>query len=405
MMNYRLVSAEVDWREALFALNQELPVEIHLNNLEALRLLPIFAVVVVVDSAVLGSHQKTPNDVLKQWATSDGNWHLHQVGNAQSEPVSICVPKTVSEVCVFRYVLFPKDKSRITADRRDAVAHILDEQLTAHLKRALKPTTDYHYKVDSTGQISDFTFDIPKQQPYIDCHILSITQMLRRHKLACFDMDSTLITQEVIIELAKKAGVGDKVAAITESAMKGEIDFATSFAKRVALLKDLDASIIDAIISELTLQDGALMTIKSLKALGYRTVLISGGFTPFAKHVATVLGMDDYYANPLDIQNGKLTGEVILPILDAKQKARLTAKIADEMSIDLSEVICVGDGANDLPMMALSDLGIAYRAKPIVQVKADAAVNITGLEGVLYALGHHILDSDTQNSNTQDFNT
>lgn len=396
MINYTLAPAEVDWREALFALNQKLPVEIHLNNLEALRLLPIFAVIVVVDNEVLDSHQKTPDELLAQWATSDSNWILHPVGSTQSEPVSICLSKdTLSDVCVFRYVLFPKDKIRITADRRDAIAHILDEQLTAHLKRALKPTTDYHYKVDSTGQVPDFTFDVPKRQPYIDCHILSITQMLRRHKLACFDMDSTLIKQEVIIELAKAAGVGDKVAAITESAMKGEIDFATSFAKRVALLKDLDASMIDTIISQLTLQEGALITIKSLKALGYRTVLISGGFTPFAKHVATVLGMDDYYANPLAIQDGKLTGDIILPILDGKQKAKLSAKIADEMSIDLSEVICIGDGANDLPMMSISDLGIAYRAKPIVQVKADAAINITGLEGVLYALGHNISHSNT----------
>lgn len=205
-------------------------------------------------------------------------------------------------------------------------------------------------------------------------------------------MDSTLIKQEVIVELAKIAGVGAEVDKITEEAMRGEIDFATSFGRRVALLKGLDESVIEKICPLLIPSSGAFATISALKALGYRTVLISGGFAPFAKYVATLLGMDNYYANPLDIDNGKLTGEVIAPILDGNQKARIVQKLAEIMQIGLDQVVCIGDGANDLPMMNISDLGIAYHAKPIVQVKADAAINVTGLEGVLYALGYPKLE-------------
>ena len=202
-------------------------------------------------------------------------------------------------------------------------------------------------------------------------------------------MDSTLIEQEVIVELAKMAGVADKVEKITESAMHGEMDFNESFAKRVALLEGVDILVIDEIIKErISFCQGAYATIKALKHKGCRTVLISGGFTPFAKYVAQSLGMDEYHANPLLCADGKLTGKVDKHIIDGKAKARIVARIADAMAIDMEEVVCVGDGANDLPMMAISDIGVAYKAKPIVRVKADAAVNITGLEGVLYALGH-----------------
>ncbi|MGK8253088.1 phosphoserine phosphatase SerB [Moraxella lacunata] len=297
----------------------------------------------------------------------------------------------LSDVAVYRYLLIPTDHKEMSADKREAVAHIIDEQLTAYLRKTLKPKPNYQFQVDETGQVSELTDEQMAQlkKGYIDVHILSIAQVLRRHKLVCFDMDSTLIHQEVIVELARMAGVADKVDRITESAMHGEVDFNESFAKRVALLEGVDVSVVDEIIkNHISFSDGAFATIKALKSKGCRTVLISGGFTPFAKYVAQSLGMDEYHANSLLSADGKLTGKVDKYIIDGKAKARIVAHVADKMAIDMEEVVCVGDGANDLPMMAISDIGIAYKAKPIVRVKADASVNITGLEGVLYAMGH-----------------
>ena len=171
--------------------------------------------------------------------------------------------------------------------------------------------------------------------------------------------------------------------------MRGEIEFAQSFAERVALLEGVPDSVVDDIIKKhITFQTGAYAVIRALKAKGCTTVLVSGGFEPFARHVAQMLGMDEYYANPLLVADGKLTGYTSEPILDGRQKAVIVGKVAERLGVPMTDVVCVGDGANDLPMMAISGLGVAFKAKPIVQVKADVAVNITGLEGVLYALGH-----------------
>ncbi|MEJ6068358.1 phosphoserine phosphatase SerB, partial [Psychrobacter sp. 16-Bac2893] len=222
----------------------------------------------------------------------------------------------------------------------------------------------------------------------VDCHILSVGHMLRTHKLACFDMDSTLIEQEVIVELAKTAGIGEQVETITEAAMRGEMDFDESFAQRVALLQGIPTSVLDEICSRLTLSTGARATISALKALGYHTVLVSGGFTYFARYIAEQLGIDEVHANSLDIEEGEVTGHIQLPIVNGAKKAAIVAHTAERLGITMSQVVCVGDGANDLPMMALADLGVAFNAKPIVQARADAAVNVTGLEGVLYALGY-----------------
>lgn len=393
--SYTLTRSTQDWQHALESIASALPDNITTGSLQALKLLPIFAVVVVIDNEALNSHQDTPNhtpdDLMRAWVNEQPNWQLAVVKDSVTSTIHFNAHQeaaALADVSVFRYVLIPTHKDAVHPDKRDAAAHIIDEQISAYLRKKLKPATNYNYTTNNAGEVIDFDINkINTRHHYIDCHILSITQMLRKHKLACFDMDSTLIKQEVIVELAKMAGVGAEVEAITESAMRGEIDFATSFAKRVALLKGIDASIIDEICPLLIPQAGAFATIAALKALGYRTALISGGFEPFAKHIAELLGIDSYHANPLDIKDGKLTGEAQLPILDSKQKAKIAAKLADEMFIDLEEVVCIGDGANDLPMMAISDLGIAYRAKPIVQVKADAAINVTGLEGVLYALG------------------
>lgn len=387
---YQLHYAAQSWRDALFGVAQHLPNHVHPDNIQVIQQLPIFAVVVVINNQTLNAQPNVNIDeLMRAWATSESGWILRTV-STQAEHVRFFAHKEVTpitDVSVFRYLLIPSQKTQITPEKRDAAAHIIDDQISTYLRRKLKPVNTHAISTDQDG----ITPIVGKKIHDIDCHIMSVAQMLRRHKLACFDMDSTLIRQEVINELAKFAGVGEQVDKITEQAMRGEIDFNTSFAARLQLLKGLDADIIDKIKPLLIPHAGAFSAIAALKALGYRTALISGGFMPFAKHIAELLGIDNYYANNLDIADGKLTGDVTSVIIDGKQKARIVAKIADSMSITLDEVICIGDGANDLSMMAISDVGIAFHAKPIVQVKADVAINATGLEGVLYTLGYPAL--------------
>ncbi len=221
-----------------------------------------------------------------------------------------------------------------------------------------------------------------------DCHFLPIDSILQDYKIACFDMDSTLIEQEVIVELAKATGIGEQVNEITEQAMRGEIDFTQSFTKRVRLLEGISAEVLADINQNLTLSAGAKTTLALLNAFGFYTVLISGGFVYFAQYIADKLNIKEIHANDLLINNNQVTGDVSLPILDGAKKAEIVQKIAKQQGVSLDKVICIGDGANDLQMMATAHLGIAYRAKPIVQQQADIAINCTGLEGVLYALGY-----------------
>ena len=209
----------------------------------------------------------------------------------------------------------------------------------------------------------------------------------RNRRLVVFDMDSTLIEAEVIDELAKHAGAGEEVAKITESAMAGEIDFKQSFKKRVAYLKGLEESVLAEIAESLPLSEGAEQLITALKALGYKTAIISGGFSYFGRHLQKKLGIDYIYANELEIINGKVTGEVAGAIVDGQRKAELLIEIARKEKISLEQVIAVGDGANDLDMLALSGLGIAFRAKPLVKENAKQAISTLGLDGILYLLG------------------
>lgn len=209
----------------------------------------------------------------------------------------------------------------------------------------------------------------------------------RNRRLVCFDMDSTLIEQEVIDELAKEAGVGEQVAEITERAMSGELDFNQSFAARVALLKGLSSEVLAGIAERLTITEGAEQLISTLKALGYRTAILSGGFTYFAEYLQKRLGIDEVHANLLDIQDGMVTGQVKGRVVDGARKAELLRELADAQGIQLEQVIAVGDGANDLPMLAIAGLGIAFRAKPLVRQNATQAISSVGLDGVLYLLG------------------
>ncbi len=209
----------------------------------------------------------------------------------------------------------------------------------------------------------------------------------RNRRVVCFDMDSTLIEHEVIDELAKAAGVGEQVAEITERAMNGELDFIQSFEARVALLKGLDASLLEGIAQNLKLTEGAEHLIKTLKALGYKTAILSGGFTYFGEFLQRKLGIDYVHANELEVVDGRVTGRVVGRVVDGARKAELLREIAAKEGVNLEQVIAVGDGANDLPMLSIAGLGIAFRAKPLVRQNAKQAISTLGLDGILYLLG------------------
>ena len=210
----------------------------------------------------------------------------------------------------------------------------------------------------------------------------------RMRRLICFDMDSTLIQTECIDELAMRAGVGDKVKAITERAMRGEIDFKESFTQRVSLLKGLDVSAMKDIADHLPITEGADRLMSVLKRCGYKIAILSGGFTYFGEQLRRRYGIDYVYANELEIdENGKLTGRYIGDIVDGKRKAELLKLIAQVEQVNLAQTIAVGDGANDLPMISEAGLGIAFHAKPRVKATAQQSINNIGLDGVLYFLG------------------
>lgn len=224
-------------------------------------------------------------------------------------------------------------------------------------------------------------------QPPMDWAIQTVASRVRRYRLAVFDMDSTLIRCEVIDELARYAGVGEQVAAITDRAMRGELDFQASFIERVALLKGLDAAAVDGILDAMPITEGVGELILTLRARGIYTAILSGGFMPFAQYLQRQFGFDEVHANGLEIDRGVLTGKVQLPIVDGDYKRDKLLEIARRRDIDLADTIAVGDGANDLPMLTTAGLGVAYAAKPVIQKQVDVQLNHAGLDGVLYYLG------------------
>lgn len=225
------------------------------------------------------------------------------------------------------------------------------------------------------------------QEMGVDIALQEDNVFRRNRRLVAFDMDSTLIQAEVIDELAKEAGVGEQVAAITEAAMRGEIDFQESFRRRLRLLKGLPETALARVAERIPMTEGAERLITNLKRFGYKIAIISGGFSWFGRKLQQRLGIDYLYANELEVRDGAVTGEVVGQVVDAARKAEILREIAEREQISLQQVIAVGDGANDLPMLNLAGLGIAFHAKPVVKAGARQSISTLGLDSILFLIG------------------
>lgn len=241
-------------------------------------------------------------------------------------------------------------------------------------------------RTEDEARLRDEYRRLADERPF-DIVLQRESERARRKLLFAFDMDSTLIRAETIDELAKMTGVGDKVAAVTASAMRGEIQFQESFRHRMALLKGLPESRVLEVLERIPLMEGAERLFRTLKQMGIKTAVLSGGFTFFGDYLQSRLGVDFVHANVLDVADGVVTGKVLEPIVDGPRKAMLLKTIAAQEGIPLEAVAAAGDGANDLPMLKLAGLGVAFHAKPVVRAAAAAAMTHVGLDGLLYLLG------------------
>ena len=282
--------------------------------------------------------------------------------------------------------------TRIVADQDMNIDDI--KRLTGRIpldENARTPKASVEFSVrgtprDKEQMKADFMKLSAEQEMDISFQEESMFRRMRR--LICFDMDSTLIETEVIDELAIRAGVGDQVKAITEAAMRGEIDFCESFRQRCALLKGLDVSVMQEIAENLPITEGVDRLMRILKKVGFKIAILSGGFTYFGNYLKQKYNIDYVYANELEVENGKLTGRHVGDIVDGKRKAELLRLIAQVENVDIRQTVAVGDGANDLPMISIAGLGIAFHAKPKVKATAKQSISTIGLDGILYFLGY-----------------
>lgn len=282
--------------------------------------------------------------------------------------------------------------TRIVADQDMNIDDI--KRLTGRIpldENARTPKASVEFSVrgtprDKEQMKADFMKLSAEQEMDISFQEESMFRRMRR--LICFDMDSTLIETEVIDELAIRAGVGDQVKAITEAAMRGEIDFCESFRQRCALLKGLDVSVMQEIAENLPITEGVDRLMRILKKVGFKIAILSGGFTYFGNYLKQKYNIDYVYANELEVENGKLTGRHVGDIVDGKRKAELLRLIAQVENVDIRQTVAVGDGANDLPMISIAGLGIAFHAKPKVKATAKQSISTIGLDSILYFLGY-----------------
>lgn len=282
--------------------------------------------------------------------------------------------------------------TRIVADQDMNIDDI--KRLTGRIpldENARTPKASVEFSVrgtprDKEQMKADFMKLSAEQEMDISFQEESMYRRMRR--LICFDMDSTLIETEVIDELAIRAGVGDQVKAITEAAMRGEIDFCESFRQRCTLLKGLDVSVMQEIAENLPITEGVDRLMRILKKVGFKIAILSGGFTYFGNYLKQKYNIDYVYANELEVENGKLTGRHVGDIVDGKRKAELLRLIAQVENVDIRQTVAVGDGANDLPMISIAGLGIAFHAKPKVKATAKQSISTIGLDGIRYFLGY-----------------
>jgi phosphoserine phosphatase len=274
----------------------------------------------------------------------------------------------------------------VVQGRQLSVAHL------THIHRLIGGHTQFM-------QIGEFAYYLPtnttdieavKQfcsEQQIDCALVPDAQRLQQFGLCVMDMDSTLISIECIDEIADMMGIKPQISAITEAAMRGELDFASSLRKRVGLLKGLPESALQRVVDErLQFNPGAQAWINVCKNNNIKTMVVSGGFTFFAQYVKNTLGLDYAVSNTLEIVDGQLTGNIVGDIVDAQRKADELIKLRDQLGLQAHQTIAIGDGANDLVMMSVAGIGVAYHAKPVVQEKATYALNFNGLDGVAYLI-------------------